>query len=109
MSDEARLEDAGAAALAELDKVLAEKPRKDGHDFSDTTRRLCTLRDQAIAAWRVSGTESDRRRMARINGVISAVLGGHFPLGPVPWPLVEAARRELAALVGEGESVPVGD
>jgi hypothetical protein len=33
-----------------------------------------------------------------LNGIISMVLAGHFPLGEVPWEELELARSWLAAL-----------
>lgn len=102
----------GQRALEVLDRVLAEKPndgttqeeRKTlGDDFSETTRLICGYRDILIHAQRKAGaTTRSRNRLQRINSVLSTVLGGHFPLGDVPWQQVERARDELAALVAEG-------
>ena len=33
-----------------------------------------------------------------INSVLSVVIGGHFPLGGIPWPQIEKAREVLAGL-----------
>ena len=87
---------AGKAALRAIDKLLADRPRKVGHDFSEATRCLTAYRDQAIAAWRDSGHQADFDRLGAANAVLSVVIGGHFPLGDVPWGHIEKARRKLA-------------
>jgi len=94
----------GHRALAALDKVLAEKPHREGHDFSETASALAEFRDGLIAEQRKSG-ETDRSvaRLARLNSVISVVLGGHFPLGSVPWDEIEKARGWLVELVADTE------
>ena len=100
---EAELEpgDPGAVALRWMDALLAERPHKEGHDFSACVRHLCALRRRLVAELHGGGADPAlRARLGRLNGVISAVVGGQFPLGPVPWPQVEAARGELAALLG---------
>jgi hypothetical protein len=79
--------------------VLQERPDKVGHDFSAATRLLAVYRDSLSAEWRKTRAEADRQRLARANAVLSVVVGGHFPLGPVPWPHIEKGRDELAALV----------
>lgn len=101
--------DPGRRALEVLDRVLGEKPddgttrrgrEKFGNDFSETTRLLCGWRDILIQAQRREGpTPASRARLQALNGVLSAVLGGHFPLGDIPWPQVEKARDVLAGLL----------
>lgn len=90
---------AGRAALRAIDKLLAERPRKIGHDFSEATRCLTAYRDQLIAIWRDSGNQTDFDRLAAVNSVLSVVIGGHFPLGDVPWGHIERARRQLADIL----------
>ena len=87
---------AGRAALRAIDKLLAERPRKVGQDFSEATRSVTAYRDQLIAIWRDSGSQADFDRLAAVNSVLSVVIGGHFPLGDVPWGHIEKARRQLA-------------
>ncbi len=90
----------GQASLEALDTVLADKPHKIGHDFSAAMKHLCAYRDHLIAKQRGSGpTHISRERLARLNAVISTVMAGHFPLGPVPWQEIEQARGELAGLI----------
>ncbi|WP_428487450.1 hypothetical protein [Rhodopila sp.] len=89
------------AALRMVDKLLSERPDKVGHDFSEATRCVTAVRDELIAAWRHSGSMTDRRRLARINAVLSVMVGGHFPLGDIPWEKIETARRQLAELASE--------
>jgi hypothetical protein len=94
------MDDRRQAALAAFDRLLRKRPDNVGHDFSETTRCLAAYRDELIAVWRTTLAEDDRQRMAAVNAVLSVVLGGHFPLGPVPWGLIEAGRAQLATLVG---------
>ncbi len=94
--------DEGRASLEALDKVIADKPHKVGHDFSATTRHLCAFRDGLIAQYRAAGDEEThqvRERLGRVNAVISTVLAGHFPLGPIPWAEIETAREQLREVV----------
>lgn len=91
---------ASEAALRLMDKLLAERPDRVGHDFSEATRWVAAYRDELIAIWRRTGSEVDRERMAKINGVLSVVLAGHYPLGAIPWPGIEQARAVLAFVAG---------
>lgn len=92
----------GVASLEALDKVIADKPHKVGHDFSAAMKHLCAYRDRLITERRGGDlTEASRARLTRLNAVISTVMAGHFPLGPVPWQEIEQAREELAGLVGK--------
>ena len=103
--------DPGRRALEALDRVLGEKPTDDtprparkqlGDDFSEVTRQLCGFRDILIQAQRNGDvTPRSRARLQEVNSVLSTVLGGHFPLGGVPWPQVEKARDVLARLLTE--------
>lgn len=88
--------DAGERALALMDKLLAERPEKVSHDFSETTRCLTALRDELIGRVRQGAA---RRELDVANSVLSVVVGGYFPLGGVPWPQIEAARNRLAEIV----------
>ena len=85
----------GRVALRLLDEMLAGQPERDGARFSACARHLCALR-RGVVREDAGGGE----RLGRLNGVISVVVGGHFPLGKVPWPHLEHARRVLAELVG---------
>jgi hypothetical protein len=88
------------AAVRAIDMVLSERPNKVGHDFSEATRRVAAYRDELIEIWRRTGSEADRLRMARVNAVLSVMIAGNYPLGPIPWPHIEKARTELAGLAG---------
>lgn len=89
----------GKRALRLVDKLLAEKPEKDSHDFSDATRCLTAFRDELVEDWRASRSDAARERMAKANAVLSVIVGGHYPRGDVPWQHILQARKELAALV----------
>jgi formate dehydrogenase major subunit len=86
------------AALAAIDTLLADRPEKIGHDFSEATRRLTAWRAHCIARWRETQAKEDRQRLDRVNAAISVVLGGQFPLGRVNWDSIESVRRELGRL-----------
>ena len=86
------------SALAAIDKLLADRPEKIGHDFSEATRRLTAWRDRCIARWRETRAEDDRRRLEHVNAALSVIIGGQFPLGSVKWDSIQNARRDLAEL-----------
>ena len=86
------------AALAAIDTLLADRPEKIGHDFSEATKRLTAWRAHCVARWRKTQAEEDRQRLDRVNAAISVVLGGEFPLGRVNWDSIEIARHELGGL-----------
>lgn len=88
----------GRAALAALDRALARKPERDGPAFTETTERLCRMRDLLIAGRRGGGRAP---HLERLNAIISTALAGHFPLGKTPWDEVEHARGALRALIEE--------
>jgi hypothetical protein len=77
-----------AAVLQAIDTVLAQRPRRSGPDFAEATRRLASYRDSLAA-------KGDRVRLEIANMALSVVVGGHFPLGEVPWSQIEAARNQL--------------
>jgi hypothetical protein len=93
-------EDPGPCALAALDRALAARPEIDGHAFSAATEALARLRERLIGELRSApDPDAARRRLERVNAVISLVLAGHFPLGGVPWEEIGRARAWLAELV----------
>lgn len=89
----------GERALALVDKLLAERPEKVGHDFSEATRCLSAFRDELIGEFRRTRAERDRARLDGANAVLSVIVSGHFPLGDIPWGHIEEARKRLAGLV----------
>lgn len=95
-------DDIARDALSAIDKLLAARPEKVGHDFSAATRRLVAWRQRCIAQWRASQLPADRQCLERVNAAISVVVGGQFPLGEVNWGSIEAARRDLAAIASSG-------
>lgn len=87
----------GAGALAALDRALSVKPVHDGSAFVDATEHLCAMRAALIVQCRAG---SDRQEdLLQLNGIISSTLSGHFPLGPIPWPLIEQARTSLSTMM----------
>jgi hypothetical protein len=91
-----------ARAMRLLDKIVAEKPEKNEHDFSEAVRCLIALRDSLIAERRGADPPlPPDTHLRRLNGIIGAVVGGHFPIGALPWKSVEAARDGFRALIAE--------
>lgn len=95
----------GHEALVHLGKALAAKPKPDGHAFSQTTMCLTRFRNEMIDKGNAEGhSEASRERLARLNSVIAVVMGGHFPLGEIPWGELEKADGWLKKLVSEVEA-----
>ena len=93
---------AGREALVALDEVLRERPHAEGQTFTKVTELLAQYRNVMTARHRREPPGPvERRRLEHVNAVISVVLGGHFPLGSVPWREIEKAREWLAAIVDE--------
>jgi hypothetical protein len=89
-------------ALSSLDQALSGKPVVDGQAFSAATYQLCKVRDDLARQQREEGpSEASRKRLERVNGVISVVLAGHFPIGAVPWDELDRARGWLADIAAE--------
>ncbi len=87
-------------ALAAVDKLLADRPKRVGHDFSEATKRLTAYRQALLASWGGPPSEPmDRKRLSRLNAVISVVYGTHYPIGSPEWEPLRGARDELARLV----------
>ena len=99
-------DDLGTAALRALDKVLADKPNKVGHDFSEATRCMSAFRDALIARWRQTRAPADRSRLERANAALSVIVGGQFPIGEEPWPHLERTRQDLAAMIDSAGENP---
>lgn len=91
----------GTLALEAINQLLAEQPDRVAHDFSEATRRTAAYRDEITETIRKTGNQEDRRRVERVNAVLSVIVGGHYPLGEVPWARIEKARDELEILLNE--------
>lgn len=94
-------QEAGAKALAALDKVLAERPHKDDVSLSETTKQCCIVRDDLIARFRASGSADDARRLEHLNSVLSVVAALHYPMGETPWDELVKAQGWLVGLLAE--------
>lgn len=97
---DAEVAEPGRKALACIDRILADKPRRDGAAMTEATKDLCLFRDGLIPSAQ-AGDEA-ARRLEVANGVLSVVTAFHFPLGPAPWEELGKARGWLADLLGEG-------
>lgn len=89
-------------ALHLIDKLLEERPTRVGDDFSAATRCITAFRDELISQWRRTSDAADRQRLEQVNAVLSVVLGGHYPVGKIPWPEIEKARALFAGVVRDG-------
>jgi hypothetical protein len=101
--NEGATDDPGRVALAAMDRILAKRPEKDGHDISEAISCLCEFRNQLICnQGEADASPQERGRLERLNAVISVVMGGHFPLGSIPWDEIEHGRAWLADLDAKG-------
>ena len=89
----------GRAALAEIDRILAARPARDGHALTAAVQGLAGFRDDAIARHRRDGGPRWRPTLERVNAVISVVIAAEFPIGEVPWGDLEKARGWLADIL----------
>jgi hypothetical protein len=90
----------GHQALALLDRILSQAPDPDASLFSPCTISLVALREAMIAERRRTGyTAEQNRRLEHVNAIISVVMAGHFPLGPIPWKELKKARAWLKDLL----------
>ena len=91
----------GREALAQIDRVLARRPGRDGPALTAAVQALTRMRDIVIARHRRDGGTRHRARLERVNALISAVLAAEFPLAEVPWEEVEKARAWLDEMLGD--------
>jgi formate dehydrogenase major subunit len=92
----------GQDVLARIDKLLADRPSRVTHDFSAATTCLTEYRERVIRRLREKGSPPDgRERLARLNAVLSVVVGTHYPVGSPKWEHLEKARHSFAGLIGE--------
>jgi hypothetical protein len=94
-------EEAGAAALAALDRALDDRPDKIYGDLANAVRCLVRLRDELIAERRRSGGAAGDGRLERVNAILSVVSGGEYPLEGVRRERIEQAREELTRLLSQ--------
>lgn len=91
-----------AEVLARLDKLIADRPHRIGHDFSEATRCLTALRERMIGLLREGNAPPETAgRLARLNAVLSVVVGTHYPVGAPKWPHLQRARDSFAELASE--------
>lgn len=88
-------------AMKAIDKVVADKPERNGHDFSAAVCCLTELRERLLLQRQASPSRETRDRIARLNVVLSVIVGGEYPIGGVPWSHVESARDAFAQLLAD--------
>lgn len=91
--------ESGAAALADLDRALDDRPDKIYGDLAQAVRALVRLRDEWIAERRRSGKAAGDNRLERLNAILSVVSGGEYPLQGLRRERIEKARDALAELL----------
>ena len=92
-------------AMRAIDEAIAKKPERDGHAFSAAVRCLAELRDALLREQRdLRPSRHPQDKLARLNAVISVIVGGHYPIGSVPWRHVEEARSSFAEILAELEN-----
>ena len=96
----------GHEAVMHLARVLEQRPHKDDHELSFATRCLAAFREQLIEAHRATTSARDRENLFCLNGIISIVMGMHFPLGNAPWDEFEKTICWLKELVERTEGLP---
>jgi hypothetical protein len=87
------------AACEALDRALAARPRLDGDALTEATKALCRRRD-ALRRLRGDGAEA-RKALKEINGLVTLVHASHYPLGAIPWDLLQQARLGVGGLMVE--------
>ncbi len=85
-----------ARALDALDQAIAAAPKRDGTAFSDAVIAVSAVRDEVAREGR--DTTQQRQRLTGLNGILSMILAGHFPLGTPPWDEISKARGWLAEI-----------
>jgi hypothetical protein len=94
----------GQDALQAIDRALADKPVKHSHHFAVALEKLNLFRDDLLRHQRsFPPNQAGLERRMRLNGVISVIVGGEYPVGPLPWQEVEKARNAYARLLAEIE------
>ena len=96
----------GHKAVMHLARVLEQRPHKDDHELSFATQCLADYREQLIEKHHVGATSADRENLFCLNGIISVVMGMHFPLGNAPWDEFEKTICWLRELVERTEGAP---
>ena len=92
---------AGRAALAHIDRAIADRPRRDGVTLKSAVQAMAEFRDHFIARHRGEGGSRWLPALERVNAVISVVLAAEFPIGEMPWGELCKARGWLDAILNE--------
>jgi hypothetical protein len=105
-----KMRDECSAAVETLDRVLEERPKQIQEDMIEATRRLVLLRDDLIEQRRAGDLSREELDwLDHVNGVISVVVGGQYPLVGVRWERVKHARDALAELLKPGRPTVLDD
>ncbi len=88
------------AALASLERLLAERPEEFAEEIPEAVRRLVSLRDRLISTRR-TGTASAQQLewLTRVNAILSCVVAAEFPIRGLHRERVDTARQALRQLL----------
>ena len=92
---------AGWAALAHIDRAIADRPGRDGATLKSAVQALAEFRDHFVERHRGDGGTRWRSALERVNAVVSVVMAAEFPIGEVPWDELPKARAWLDAVLRE--------
>ncbi len=92
-----------------LESAIREPPIPASQDGDVAQRALVRARDALIRQLRQSGKAPEagqwRADLARLNGIISLVVGVEYPMGGLPRQLADEAIAALREMTGEPEAV----
>ena len=94
------MQDLCRTALQVLDRALEDRPDRIYNDMVAAVRCLVRLRDSLIRERRAGrGSPEHDERLRRVNAVLSAVVGGEYPLVGVRKERIKKARDAVEALL----------
>jgi hypothetical protein len=96
----------GCEAAAKLDDLLSKHPAEVAEELTDAIRKMVDLRERMIERRRAQRGPhaSQDRRLRQVNSVISAMVGGEFPLPGMRWKRIQGARDLLKQVLAEEEA-----
>lgn len=86
-----------AAAVAAADHALREDADHVYEDLANAVRHVIRLRDGLIAEQRQGNAVGDR--LARVNAILSQLVGAEYPLEGIRRQRIETVREELTSLL----------
>lgn len=100
MTAEGELRKLGEAALAKLDHIIDEQPKRLSEAFSEAVRCVVRLRDALIERRRSDASDAAAKDwLERTNAMLSLLVGAEYPLKAVHWDSASQARDALRAML----------